>query len=141
MNQLSKSVKNAIENYQCAGCVNGPALTCYLKNNSFGLQCDQHAPGTIIMPIVGRVFMGLPTGFNRIGDSKNCTVHIFESFTEDQYNMYNVPVWKHLNKKGHTLVRVYVPRLNHSRVEIFLENCLDKISCEEISLSQIKAMD
>lgn len=49
--------------------------------------------------------------------------------------------WKHLSKDGHTFVRGLMPRLNEPFLHIFLENCIDKIDCLEITQEDIDNMD
>ena len=83
----------------------------------------------------------MPKGFNRLGNNENIKIYIFENIENEQYDKFNVPVWKHLNKAGHTIVRGIQPRLNYSFIHIFLEDCLDKIDCINITDDDILNMD
>ena len=140
---MDERIKNAIESYQCPGCACGSGIECFkpdVKNK--GIGCGKHVAGTVIRPIVGRVFLGLPNGFNRIGDSK-MSITMFETFESSNwiYDMCNIPVWKHVNNEEHTLVRGISPRTNRPFLHIFLENCIEKIDCREITEYDINKMD
>ena len=129
----------AIQEYQCVGCVNGPYPDCYKTNGS--LACDKHCAGTTVGGI-GRVFLGLPTGFNRLGISDETKVHIFLTLKDGWgYDKFNVPVWKHLDQYGNTLVRGMCPRLNAPWIHIFLNDFIKEIDCLEISHADINEMD
>ena len=62
-------------------------------------------------------------------------------YEDSKYNKWNIPTWKHLNEDGHTLVRGISPRTNLPFIDIFLEDCVSKIDCLEISQEEINAMD
>ncbi len=136
---MTEEHKKAIGEYQCSGCVNGPALSCFEKTE-FGVGCGKHIAGTIIPPF-GYVFLGLPKGFNRLGPKNDMKPFIYDKL-EDQwtFNKFNVPVWKYKNEHGHTLVRYLQPRNNNPGLSIFLEDCLDKIDCLEISKEDVDFM-
>ena len=140
--ELKLTVKTAIENYQCSGCMNGGDTSCFASNDSGGVGCGKHYAGTMITTI-GKIFLGLPNGFNRLGDKKEMKPNIYETFDSSdwKYNMWNIPVWKYLNQDGHTIVRGVMPRRNDSFIHIFLENCLDKINCLEITQDDVDGMD
>ena len=67
----------------------------------------------------------------------------YQEFNSDggKYDKLNIPVWKHLDKHGNTLVRGLIPRRNEPFLHIFLENCISQIHCLEISNEDIKNMD
>jgi len=68
-------------------------------------------------------------------------VHIFETFEKGWgYNTFNVPAWKYL-KDGHTFVRGMSPRVNLLFIHVFLEDCMDKIECLEITEKIAEEMD
>ena len=137
---MNERIKNAVTEYQCCGCTNGPAMTCY-KKADYGDGCWGHCPGTIAGGI-GPVLLGIDTkGFNRVGPLKEFRPQIFEKYSEGEYDLFNIPVWKHLNEEGHTLVRGLIPRLNKPFLHIYLEDCLDRISCVEITKEHVSAMD
>lgn len=137
---MKKEIKDAIENYQCPGCVSGSDISCFEKRDEEGEGCDKHVAGTSLSGY-GAFFLGMPTGFCRTRNMENFKPRIFEVFDEDMYNKFNIPTWKHLNKNGHTLVRGLRPRINEPFLHIFLENCIDKIECLEITEDDIKGMD
>lgn len=140
-------VKKAIERYQCSGCISGSDTSCFKENEiAGGVGCGKHLSGTTIIGI-GKVFLGLPKGFNRLGrlgDMKPIIFNNFKEFSESgwgSYEKFNRPVWKHLDEHGNTLVRGLMPRRNEPFLHIFLENCIDKIDCLEISQEDINEMD
>jgi len=144
-------IKNAIEEYQCSGCVSGCDIKCFQSNSNVGcgVGCGKHLAGTIILSI-GKIFLGMPKGFNRLGSYNDMKPYIFEKFDDcGWYNhndcnndcKFNIPVWKYLNENGHTLVRGISPRTNSPFIHIFLENCIDKIDCFEITKEHINSMN
>jgi hypothetical protein len=135
-------VKKAIEEYQCPGCVCGssPDDGC-LKQDNNKERCSAHASGTSVSGI-GRIFLGMPTGFNRHGNVEDCQINIFDSFEYGWgYNKFNVPIWKHLDNKGNTLVRGLKPRVNTPFLHVFIGNHIDKIDCIEITKKDLLEMD
>jgi len=136
---MKENIKNAIEEYQCSGCVSGCDISCF-GSHVIGVGCGKHYAGTMLS-YVGNIFLGLPKGFNRLGNFKDMKPRIFENFEGSQYDKFNVPVWKYLTENGHTLVRGISPRINAPFIDIYLENCIDKIQCLEITESDIEAMD
>ena len=139
---MENKIKDAIGEYQCSGCVCGYNVECFEPNENGGSGCGKHLAGTMISNI-GKIFLGLPKGFHRLGHHETLIPNIYNTFesSEWKYSKFNIPVWKHLNKNGHTLVRGIMPRLNQTFIHIFLENCIDKIDCLEITLEDIKEMD
>jgi len=134
-------IKNAIEEYQCSGCMTGCDITCFKPNSIGGIGCGNHYAGTMIS-FIGKIFLGMPIGFNRLGKNESLKPMIYKSFDEcDWYDKFNIPVWKYLSKDGHTFVRGFIPRRNDSFIHIFLENCIDKINCLELTQEDIDAMD
>jgi hypothetical protein len=136
---MENNVKNAVKEYQCSGCTSGNYETCFKKNENEGIGCGKHFAGTMILGI-GKIFLGMPKGFNRLGKNEEMLPVIFDKF-EDNYDKWNIPTWKHLNEQGHTLVRGLRPRKNEPFIHIFLEDCLDKINCFEVSQDDIDKMD
>lgn len=137
---MEKNIKKAIENYQCAGCMVGGDTSCFHTDN-IGIGCGQHYSGTSIGGI-GKIFLGLPKSFSRLGDSKDMRPKIFNKFSEyGNYDKWNVACWKYKNEEGHTLVRGLMPRRNEPFIHIFLEDCLDKVNCYELTEEDINYMD
>lgn len=139
---METKFKLAIEQYQCSGCIFGGDVSCFEINKSGGIGCGKHHAGTM-MSRVGNFFLGMPKGFNRLGEYTKLKPNIYDTFESSnwKYDMCNVPVWKHLSKNGHTFVRGIMPRRNEPFIHIFLENCIDKINCLEISQDDINSMD
>ncbi|MGR3302889.1 MAG: hypothetical protein ACUZ8I_10365 [Candidatus Scalindua sp.] len=138
--EVEDIVKKAVESYQCLGCVCGSDIECYEKSEDFA--CKKHVAGTIIFPQVGKVFLGLPTGFDRLGANDQMKVNIFYYLKEAwDYDMYNVPVWKHLDEYGNTIVRGLCPRTNWSFLHVILGDCMRDIDCREITKEMMKEMD
>lgn len=139
---MEESIKKAIEEYQCPGCVCGMDIRCYKPcEDGEGVQCDKHACGTL-MTGAGLFFLGMPKGFNRTGQLEHeQKVLIFEKAKDYLgFNMWNVPVWKHLDGCN-TIVRGLSPRINYPFIHVYLENCMDKIDCLEITKDDIDSMD
>jgi hypothetical protein len=113
---------------------------------SGGIGCGKHKAGTMVNGI-GSFFLGLPKGFNRLGHLETMKPIIFNSFKDfsesgwKEYNNFNMPVWKHLDEHGNTLVRELMPRINEPFLHIFLEDCISQIHCLEISKEEIDNMD
>ena len=139
---MKQEFKLAIEEYQCSGCVCGSNIECFKSNRIGGIGCGKHAIGTLITG-VGHILLGLPNGFNRVGEQRKLQPTIFESYDKCdwQFDKYNVAIWKHYNSNGHTIVRGIMPRKNEPFIHIFLEDCRDKINCIEISEQEISEMD
>jgi hypothetical protein len=138
---MKKNIKIAIEEYQCSGCVIGGDTTCFeSRGEGYGCGCGKHCAGTYVYPLVGNVYLGMPKGFNRLGEFEKMKPNIYETF-DDHYDIFNIPVWKYLSKDGHTFVRGLRPRKNEPFINIFLENCMDKIDCLGITEEVREAMD
>jgi hypothetical protein len=139
---MDKKLKVAIEEYQCSGCISGHNTECFEPCHT-GIGCGKHYAGTHVMPIVGKIFLGLPKGFNRLGhNNDDMKPFIFNDLKDwGEYNKFNVPVWKHLDKNGNTIVRGLQPRLNVPFLHIILKNALTEINCELITDMDLKDMD
>jgi len=135
----SKEPPSFVKEYQCSGCVSGG--DCFEKDLD-SEACIKHCAGTLTS--FGSFFLGLPKGFCRTGEPK-VIIKIFKTFHDLEktwkYDKFNVPVWKHLNKTNHVLIRGLSPRINMPFLHIVLENCMSQINCLEISDKDIKDMD
>lgn len=132
-------IKKAIETYQCPGCGCGSDISCYKKG--YYLECASHVVVTTIS-CIGRVLLGMPKGFDRLGHCDKTKITIFENFEDGWgYNMYNIPVWKYLDRNGNTLIRGISPRTNYPWIHIFIGNHTAKISCLEITQKNVDEMD
>ncbi len=129
-----------VEHYQCPGCVCGSDFKCFELGN--GIECGKHVPGTLEYPIVGKFFLGLPKGFNRLGHVNEMRIQIFNKFSNGWgYDKFNVPIWKYLDGQGNTIIRGLCPRINAPFLHIFLGDCRAKIDCLEITNEDLDSMD
>lgn len=135
---MDKNIKEAIERYQCPGCMVGGDIECY--GRGLGLECGKHIPGTFMVG-VGKLFLGMPKGFNRVGSQFDMKINIARKFENIHYDKWNIPVWKFKNEFNQVLVRGVSPRLNCCFLDIILEDCLEKINCLEIKQQDIDGMD
>lgn len=72
LDTLTDSETKLIENFQCPGCVRGSDITCgaFKLWKESGVSCRGHIPGTALSG-VGYILLGMPKGFNRLGDWYN----------------------------------------------------------------------
>lgn len=140
---MEENIKLAVQEYQCSGCVCGSNISCFEPNGLGGVGCGRHVAGTSA-PFIGKFFLGMPKGFNRLGIYNDIKPLIFESFDKFDwggYDKFNVPFWKYLNEDGHTFVRGFMPRRTEPFIHVFLEDCRDKIDCLEITQEDVDNMD
>lgn len=137
--------QKAVENYQCTGCLKGSSTKdgCYKKSGDS--SCLSHIPGTMILGL-GKILLGYPKGFNRMGPVEKMNTQIFQdekefSNTWGEYDKFNVPVWKYKSEEGHVIVRGLSPRTNSPFIHIFLYDRMDKINCLEITKQDLEGMD
>lgn len=146
---MDKKIEFAVRNYQCCGCVSGPSLKCFQKND-IGEGCGKHCPGTNITTPQGliSIILGLPNGFCRLGNAQNkvkTKLIIFKDIEQQQkqwgYNKFNVPVWRHELDNGIVVIRGFIPRTNEGFLHLILDadiNCFDGV---EITQNDIDNMD
>ena len=128
-----------IKEYQCPGCIKDDN-DCFIQGE-IGISCITHHPATYVSN-VGKIFLGLPKGFNRIGTVTDMNINIFHTDKPDkQYNIFNIPVWKYINEAGHTIVRGIMPRINTPFIHIYLYDCVKEINCIEITQEMLKSID
>lgn len=148
-NKMDPAIASAIKEYQCSGCSCGssPSDSCFKKSTIAGSGCGAHSPGTMFFgDCMNTIFLGMPTGFNRVGpmDSKSLPLLVFATPDESAtfpYDKFNVPVWKHRTKEGHTLVRGLTPRRNCPFIHVHLHDYMGDLDCIEITNSDIEQMD
>ena len=138
--KMAGKTKKAVEEYQCPGCVCDKNKHCY--RNESDLVCKAHVPGTIIYR-VGTILLGMPKGFNRLEETKRMEICIYKTFLGSNwsYDSLNIPIWKYLDKFGNTIVKGICPRINKTWTHIFLEDCIDKIKCTEITEKDLEKME
>lgn len=84
----------------------------------------------------------MPKGFNRFDSSKEMKISIFEKFDDGWvYDFLNIPIWKHLDQHGNTIVKGICPRIMYPWIHTFLGNVLDKIDCFSITTKEQNGMD
>jgi hypothetical protein len=152
MKKMNKKIWEAIKEYQFPGCVSEYPTKTNVVQDGVGIEWSEHVAGTLVMPYVGTIFLGMPKGFNRLGifdghNKEQMNINIFENWEQfnelfiHSYGKYNVPVWKYVNEKGHTFVRGLMPRLNRPFLHIILENCIDKIECYQVTDEDLEEMN
>jgi hypothetical protein len=142
------NINNYVKEYQCPGCCVLGDPGCFSKSEA-DLSCKKHCPGTVMIG-VGTIMLGMPKGFNRLGPQKEANLSIFETyndFMKEYANIktkYCVPVWRYVNEKKHTFLRLFNPRTNITEVIIILEDCLKEFTCSsciEITQEDINSMN
>ena len=146
---MNKDVKEAIEEYQCPGCVIGGNTDCGKFTKSEISSCESHVPGTVISGI-GTVYLGMPRGLDRLGvfrlDKTSLKIEIYTkkefSKLHGSYDKFNVPVWRYKNKRDHIFVRGYMPRVNKPFLHIHLDKTVfNIIPCFKITDKDLEKMD
>jgi hypothetical protein len=132
--------KNIIEQYQCCGCIHGCDTSCYEKDAADDVSCKRHSAGTIVTGI-GLIFLGMPTGFNRLGYQNDLKICIYENINNGFGGKLNVFVWKYLDSCGNTLVRGFSPRINSPFLHIYIGDHISNIDCIEITDDDLNEMD
>ena len=56
------NAEEAVQEYQCPGCVNGAYPECRSKDRRGGVGCGGHCPGTM-MSGIGTLFLGMEKRF------------------------------------------------------------------------------
>lgn len=133
MSQLLKDQLNMIQEFQCPGCgLGGPdpkECSSFLLEEDLwqekvpNFHCKNHSAGTF-MGRVGYIYLGLPKGFNKVGCiqpqfklvKRSNNIYLFLEQVP-KYNNCNVPVWAMI-KDGYLFVRVYMPRINSSIIQV-----------------------
>jgi hypothetical protein len=138
---------DAIREYNCPGCVHGPEAPACSRYAPDDKGCRAHHPGTMGLGI-GAFALGLPKGFCRFGKQPTDRIEIHESWTamvEAQPNLrtvFCVPVWKHLDRHGNTVIRWYSPRTNAGWSVVVLGDCRDMMpNALDITQEHLNNMD
>jgi hypothetical protein len=131
--KINVKIVEAIEKFQCGGCTNGSDTNCSVfKEQHYGNGCGSHSAGTFILGS-GKIALGLPKGFNKVGKLPNnvsTNIRIFESKDiKDFFNVFNLPTWT-MEYEGYLLVRTYLPRMDASFVDIFIDGKEEDINVE-----------
>jgi hypothetical protein len=137
----------AAAEYQCPGCMNGNNPDDCIKVNITECGCTGHHAGTMGLGM-GTFALGLPRGFNRFGPSGERKIEVYESYDSmmaihpNLSTMFSVPVWKHLDAHGNTVMRWFSPRINNGWSCVVLGDCRDKFpQAQEITAEHLDQMD
>ena len=115
--------KEMVEKFQCSGCAAGSDTGCgSYKQEDYGehFTCASHCAGTSMLNGARLVslYLGLPKGFNRIGNCKDKTsIRLYIMMPTDLWNHLNVPVWA-MEEDGYLFVRTYCPRTDVTFVDV-----------------------
>ena len=131
-----------IKELQCSGCMcgvyPGKCKVYELEEDNF-FRCTGWVPGTI-MAGVGKIALGLPRGFNRIGavDLKimNYYFRLYESPEKrPEYDRFNIPVWameyKADNGENYLVIRCVSPRNNWHYVDVIKDGKIEMASFKD----------
>jgi len=139
------AIMQAIQEYQCSGCVYGSNLNCgkYAKSK-VGSGCNNHAPGTLD-ECMRNLYLGMPRGFRLYGPCTEMYLSIFETLEQQEaefsYDAFNIPVWKYRNSLGHIFIRGLSPRINLPFLHIILKGDFALYNCLEITEDMLNQMD
>lgn len=145
------SLKGAVAQYQCPGCVSGTDPESCWEYCLSDTGCTSHCPGTLDGG-ARLLFLGLPKGFTLVGPagagSFQAKLKIFES-TDHLYRNYpelrtlfSLPIWKHLDDQGNTIMRWYSPRTNVGWSLVILGDAREDFPyAREITAEELKDMD
>ena len=132
---MTNEEKKMIEDFQCPGCVHGCDITCErfkFDKGEWGFHCCNHTPGTVIIPVVGTVYLGLPKGFNRVNpiDRQSTKIRLHTNAKGFKPDKFNIAVWA-IEKDGYSFVRIYCPRIDMSWINIH-KATLKQLNCEQL---------
>lgn len=135
--------QEGVRKYQCPGCMRGEDIDCgEYEPSEFG--CGRHAPGTVMSvgaTLIGTILPAMPIGFCRLGSALDKRRLEVLDGPITYYNKFNVPVWKHLDENGNTIVRGLTPRVNRPFLHVWKGDRRTEIDCLEITTSDIAEMD
>ena len=89
-----KEAPKEVKKYQCLGCIS-EGKGCYECDTDGDISCSKHISGTFTN-YAGKIFLGMPKGFNRLGCNRLQRINIFENYSNMKinwgYDKLNVPV-------------------------------------------------
>lgn len=146
---MNDKQKMMIEKFQCVGCTCGGDVSCdhfkFVEEKPVGCWCEGHSAGTFLGG-VGKIALGLPTGFDRVGtiktgfeerDERSTNIRLYEDPSIPSYDNLNVPVWA-MEEEGYLFIRVMSPRINYNFVDIITDGKFDKICPNAIDVAKFK---
>lgn len=150
---LSPHHAQEVDELQCVGCVSaGPAFSQGCPSAASCLHgCLNHCAGTY-MPRGGTIYLSVPKGFNRVGGRSQerhpTPLEVYASNQEREAAFHargikdSIAAWVHLDAKGRTLVRWYLPETNQGWTSVTLENCVEHFdNAVRLSEEDIAFMD
>ena len=136
--------KEMIEKFQCPGCTLGGDTDCgTLKFEELGygmFRCSAHSAGTILMG-AGKIALGLPKGFNKVGALSNSLTHrdfstnirlVFNPEVFPRFDRINIPVWA-MEEKGYLFIRTYCPRINYGYVDVIKGGKIEELCPDTVN--------
>jgi hypothetical protein len=147
MIEITEIQKEMIEKFQCFGCTCGSGvdeecfeLQAYEEQGIF--FCKKHSAGTILGG-VGKIYLGLPKGFDKVGALANSlnlvkrptNIRLFTEPSKCHYDYLNVPVWA-MEKDGYLFVRVFCPRVNETFVDVIKNGKIKDVCPYVIDVSE-----
>lgn len=140
---MNDTQREMIMNFQCPGC-SADCVSCSncdfddLGNGMF--RCSNHSAGTI-MGGVGKIALGLPKGFNKVGAVGNnltefsTNVRLVENPESTQYNFFNMPIWA-MEEDGYLFVRCYCPRINFGYVDVIKGGTIEEVCPKAVNIKE-----
>lgn len=127
------TMQDLVTTYQCPGCNVGSGMACFKGR---GLSCRAHIPAA---SLDGRC-LGMPRGFMQISASKT-PICIFESVHDFPIDNLSIPVWKHLDEHGNTVVRGLRPHRNQPFLNVYVGDVRSAFDCFEVSTEFWQQLD
>ena len=131
--KITKEAIEMIEKFQCPGCTCGHKTDdCeefYFTSCETGCWCLGHSAG-FFMAGAGKIALGLPRGFCRVGTIKTSfeddkemnsrrrtNIRLILDHSKIGYDKFNIPVWA-MEEDGYLFTRVICPRINYTYVDV-----------------------
>lgn len=123
--EITTQERGMVEEFQCSGCVAGMDVRCgkfKLWRLDKQFACQNQCAGTRHLGIAnGLMALGLPKGFDRVGQAEGRQQDIYVRLSADKdlglWDKLNVAVWA-LEQDGYLFVRTFSPRINKSYVDV-----------------------
>jgi hypothetical protein len=158
LDDLTDTETKMIEEFQCSGCVSGSDVACgrfklWRDDEKISFSCRSHVPGTFLTNI-GCLLLGMPKGFNRIGDWYNyndpnllmkqmaekdrkepptggydmsCShIRLHAKGNKPKWNKFNVAVWAMVHE-GYLFVRTFSPRINRTYIDVIESGTIEMV--------------
>lgn len=137
-----ENAKMIVEKFMCPGCTCGNSTSdcdrCNIISESMGdgvtgFTCSAWSAGTFSFP-GGNIALGLPKGFNKVGQSKGSPWYIRIMDKPLTYDVFNIAIWG-IIQDGYVFIRSYSPRINVTNIDIFpyVEGYVLPESCVDVA--------